>query len=267
MSTASFSPATRVEVTRKPCGDEVNTSVVSLVSARAVEAATASRRRASAGVSSLVSLVMARVLSRWAGVGRPTTAPRYPPGATPSLSPELPGEPPSQMRPRPAEGNEPHQTQEQHEREERQRAWRHAREQRRGDRDGGEAEEAGRHDGAGRVALGIAGGARSGALTLSVEPAPMATKVAAEEVEAHQRDGLPPGGGEPDGHRRPAVLGTGERGGGLRAGDPEDRSNESDGRETGEGHEARAAAILFYMGEPPERAARHLEGEAACCSH
>ena len=44
--TASFSPATNVEVTRKPWGDEVNTSVVSFVSARAVETETASRRRA-----------------------------------------------------------------------------------------------------------------------------------------------------------------------------------------------------------------------------
>src|SRR3954469_5575412 len=54
MSTASFSPATSVEVTRKPCGDAVNTSVVSFVSERAVEAATASKKKASAGESSLV---------------------------------------------------------------------------------------------------------------------------------------------------------------------------------------------------------------------
>ena len=42
---------------------------------------------------------------------------------------------------------------------------------------------------------------RSGALALTVEPAPVAAELAAEKVEADQRDGLAAGGGEPDRQR------------------------------------------------------------------
>ncbi len=49
MSTASFSPETSAEFTRNPAGDAVNTSVVSFVSARADEAATATREARASG--------------------------------------------------------------------------------------------------------------------------------------------------------------------------------------------------------------------------
>src|SRR3982751_3791139 len=46
----------RVEVTRNPCGDAVNTSVVSLVSPRADEATTDTSRRADIGINRAVDV-------------------------------------------------------------------------------------------------------------------------------------------------------------------------------------------------------------------
>lgn len=82
--------------------------------------------------------------------------------------------------PHPAEGNEPHQPQKQHEQQQTERAGGHPWEQRGGDGDRGKAEEAGGGGDGGRVALGPESRAGSGALTLLVEPAPAATELAAE---------------------------------------------------------------------------------------